>query len=194
VGVLLLQNEIPEAASAAALRLARGCERGGPVVVFNPAPASRPLAESELLLADILAPNEVELALLTGLPTDSDQEVEMAARRLLFQSDAVARRHKQPGDGCRVVLVTLGARGAMLVAAGSTFGSALLLPAASVAATDTTGYLLLMPMLSCLSCFAFSFNQPMQLFDSNEATSVCNHWFHAPLIPCFSLQMHPSSI
>ncbi|MGB7269106.1 MAG: ribokinase [Albidovulum sp.] len=60
--ILLLQNEIPEAANLAPARLARAL---GAKVVFNAAPA-RSLAPDLLALTDILVVNRVEALDLTG--------------------------------------------------------------------------------------------------------------------------------
>lgn len=104
--VLLCQNEIPHAATLEAVKIAKQRQT---LSIFNPAPA---LILSELAdiisLADIVCPNETELALLTGLPTKTDAEVETAAKQLLQQG------------GCKIVLVTLGDRGAMIVGPQST--------------------------------------------------------------------------
>ncbi len=62
----------------------------------------RPLAPSLLKLLDYICPNESELARLTGLPTDTEEQVLAAVAALRSQ-------------GARSVLVTLGARGALLV-------------------------------------------------------------------------------
>src|SRR6185437_13826934 len=53
-GILLLQHEIPEAANAHAIRMARAA---GWFVVLNPAPA-RAIAADLLPLIDVVAPNE----------------------------------------------------------------------------------------------------------------------------------------
>lgn len=62
----------------------------------------RPLPPSLLKLLDYICPNESELARLTGLPTDSEEQVLAAVAALRSQ-------------GARSVLVTLGPRGALLV-------------------------------------------------------------------------------
>jgi ribokinase len=96
--VTLLQLEIPlEAVDAAA-------SASGGTVVLNPAPF-RPLPESLLDRVDVIVPNAGELAALVGgRPGDDlDDVVEMAARI----------------RGPEAVVVTLGARGALLVSGGS---------------------------------------------------------------------------
>ncbi len=112
--VTLIQQEIPEAAVAAAVRAAGG------TVVLNPAPARRPDL-SVLARVDVLVPNRTELAILTG--TDVPRRAEEAA--------ALAARL----DGPRAVVVTLGVEGALVL----TGAHVEYLPAPAVAAVDTTG-------------------------------------------------------
>jgi ribokinase len=94
--VVLLGLEIPDEAVLAGARA--GAEAGARLVL-NPAPA-RPLPEELLDLGPLLTPNEAEARALTGA-ADADE----AAR-------ALADRTGAP------VVVTLGARGALLVAPG----------------------------------------------------------------------------
>jgi ribokinase len=116
--ILLLQLETPLATVTAAARLAKS---QGVKVVFNPAPA-QPLPDGLLSNLDVLIPNESETALLTGLPVDSLEQVETAARRLLAR-------------GVRSVVVTLGKRGALYVTQGLPAGH---IPAYTVDVVDTT--------------------------------------------------------
>ena len=77
----------------------------GVKVLLNPAPAV--LLEEEILAkVDYLTPNETELCVLTGLPTDTDEEVKRAARALLR-------------TGVKNVVATLGSRGALIGTAES---------------------------------------------------------------------------
>lgn len=96
---LVIQNEIPIDVSLEAVKIAKN---NGLVTIFNPAPVSNYLDEI-ISLCDIIIPNETELASLTLLPTSTDFEVEIAAKSLLLNS------------GCRLVIVTLGSRGACVV-------------------------------------------------------------------------------
>jgi ribokinase len=111
-GILLLQHEIPEAATAHAIRAARAA---GWFIVLNPAPA-HPIGRDLLALIDIIAPNETEAAALTG-----SSDPHEAARHLLAQ-------------GARAALITLGGDGALYCDAGAT----LRCPAVAVQAVDTT--------------------------------------------------------
>jgi ribokinase len=111
--VTLLQLEVPMETVEAAARSAEG------LVVLNPAPAGR-LSLALLERVDILVPNRVELARLTG----SD-----AAPSMDEISTQVSRLPS------RAVVVTLGAEGALVVEDGR----ATHVPAVAVTAVDTTG-------------------------------------------------------
>ena len=113
--VVLVGHEIRTGATHEALRLAR---LAGATTILNPAPAGG-LERPTLDLADVLTPNEVELAALAGPGSAS-----AAARRLLG-----------PEPGGRAVLVSLGRRGALLL----TGKRARTIPAPKVDAVDTVG-------------------------------------------------------
>lgn len=95
--MLLAQQEIPVAAVQRALELAR---KHGVRTVLNPAPA-RPVGPEILRNVDFLVPNETETSLLTGLPVETAAQLEAAASRLRSM-------------GVGTVILTLGARGALL--------------------------------------------------------------------------------
>jgi len=116
-GIVLLQLEIPLATILRTVHLAR---RRGVTVILNPAPA-RKLPKSLLRSIDYLTPNETELGILAGRPVSSVRTAESAARQLL-------------DEGVRNILVTLGARGCLLVNGTMTR----LFPARKVRAVDTT--------------------------------------------------------
>jgi len=111
--MVVAQLEIPLAAVLEAARLAKRAEVP---FLLNPAPARR-LPSSLLRGVDTLVPNEHEAALLTG-----QADPARAARALL-------RR------GCRRVVVTRGARGALLADASGVRA----LPALKVRPVDTVG-------------------------------------------------------
>ncbi len=117
--VLVCQLEIPVAASLAAMKLARAA---GVMTIFNPAPARADLPLELFQLSDLCCPNETEAELLTGQPVRTLADAEVAARQLLAR-------------GARRVLVTLGARGCLLVD-GETVQH---VAAPQVQAVDTTG-------------------------------------------------------
>lgn len=113
--VVVAQLEVPIPTVAAALRRAKAL---GQATILNPAPAPADGLPGELLAdADWIAPNEVEAYALTG-----EQSPERAATALLAK-------------GPRAVIITLGAKGA-LVATGE---ETRLIPAPKVEAVDTTG-------------------------------------------------------
>ena len=72
--------------------------------------------------ASFLIPNETELAILTDMPVESDDEVSAAAQSLVRQ-------------GVETVIVTLGARGSLL----ATREGARRIAPVKVQAVDTTG-------------------------------------------------------
>ncbi len=72
----------------------------GGKVLLNPAPAV-PLDEETLSMVDYLTPNETELSILTGMPTETDEEVVLASKKLLSL-------------GTKNVVATLGSRGALI--------------------------------------------------------------------------------
>ena len=92
--VLLAQLEIPLFTVKEGLRLAKA---HGLVTILNPAPA-HPLPGEVLTLADILTPNEMEAASLTGIKVDNVDEATRAAGKLLE-------------SGAKQVIVTLGKEG-----------------------------------------------------------------------------------
>ncbi len=96
--VLLVQLEVRLEVVRAALRTAR---RGQTITILNPAPALE-LDDELLSQVDICIPNEVEAATLTQVRVDGVDGAVAAAKDLI-------RR------GCKAVVVTLGARGAVYV-------------------------------------------------------------------------------
>ncbi len=115
--VLLLQLETPLRTVEAAARIANGANIP---VILNPAPA-QPLADRLLRIVSVLTPNETEASLLTGVKV---RDVASAARA------ARALQHR----GVRTVIVTLGAKGALVAdEAGERW-----VPGFKVKAVDTT--------------------------------------------------------
>lgn len=96
--LLLLQLEIPTPTVLSAAKKAR---ENGIGVILNPAPAKE-LPEELITLAEFIVPNETELSLLSGLPVKDLPSAETAAQRLRER-------------GAQNVIVTLGAKGALLV-------------------------------------------------------------------------------
>jgi ribokinase len=117
--LILLQLEVPLETVYAALAFGR---RHGVKTVLNPAPAVTTLDREKVRLATFVTPNETELAILTGLPVESEDEVATAAMRLV-------------AEGNETVVVTLGARGSLLATAGGLRR----IPPVTVQAVDSTG-------------------------------------------------------
>ena len=116
VDVVLLQLEIPLETVEAALQLAR---KHGICSMLDAGPAQR-VPESTVSLADIVSPNETEAEAMTGIAVDSLDSARAAALRLRAM-------------GAREVVMKLGARGALYVAADEYYA-----PAFKVVAVDTT--------------------------------------------------------
>jgi ribokinase len=100
--LLVMPLETPPETILAAAALAR---KGGGRVVLNPAPA-RPLEDELLRLVDVLAPNEFEAELLTGIVVSDEDAARRAAMELL-------------GRGVRSVALTMGGRGVLLAEGGA---------------------------------------------------------------------------
>ena len=117
--LIVLQLEIPLETVYEAIAL--GGRHGVPVLL-NPAPADPDLQLERIRGCDYIIPNETELAMLTGMPTDTLDDIHRAA--------AVLRE-----TGIPHVIVTLGEQGALWLSdAGERH-----LPGIPVTARDTTG-------------------------------------------------------
>lgn len=93
----------------------------GKLTVLNPAPAPDSIPDEVLKNLDFITPNETELSKLSGLPTQTMDEIAAAANALIQR-------------GVKNVLVTIGSRGALLCnAQGSTH-----FPTVKATAVDTT--------------------------------------------------------
>lgn len=115
--VALFQLETPLTTVCAAVALAA---RNGVRVILNPAPAQE-LPDALLRRVSVLTPNEVEAEALTGVKVRDPRSATRAARRLQQR-------------GVEAVIVTLGARGALV----STAAGATCVPGFRVRAVDTT--------------------------------------------------------
>ena len=99
---LVMQLEIPLETVTYAAAVAK---QKGMLVLLNPAPAV-PLGEELLKNVDIIAPNETETEILTGVGLDSDVHIALAVKKL-YQL------------GVKRVIITMGSRGS-IVAEGQT--------------------------------------------------------------------------
>ncbi|WP_234534455.1 ribokinase [Paenibacillus pseudetheri] len=96
--MIVMQLEMELAMSEHAIAIAH---RHGIPVILNPAPA-RVLKDEMLGQVSFLTPNETEAGILTGMTVDSLETAEQAARILLQK-------------GIKNVIITLGAKGALIV-------------------------------------------------------------------------------
>jgi len=96
--IFLLQLEIPMDTVRYAIDRLR---RAGKTIILDPAPAVA-LPEGLLGQCDVVTPNEVELALLTGLPTGTPEQMLAAGRQLLK-------------SGVKNVVLKAGRQGAYLI-------------------------------------------------------------------------------
>lgn len=117
--LILMQMEVPR---ETVIHTVRRAAEWGVRTLLNPAPAAADLNVDDLRNLSFLIPNESELALLSGLPTGSEAEIEAAARSLIAR-------------GIGTVIVTLGARGARLV----TDDRVVRIAPVQVTPVDTTG-------------------------------------------------------
>ena len=117
--IILLQLEIPLETVYAAIAFGK---RHGVKTLLNPAPATPELEPEKIRDASFLVPNETELAILTGMPVGTQDEIAAAALSLIAK-------------GVGTVIVTMGARGALLVMASGTRNIA----PVRVTPVDTTG-------------------------------------------------------
>jgi ribokinase len=97
--IFLTQLEMPVEIVERGMKIAHDA---GVTTILNPAPAPpAPLPDRLLALADYVVPNESEAAILTGLPVETVEQAEHAAAALQQR-------------GARNVILTLGARGALV--------------------------------------------------------------------------------
>tara|TARA_B100001971_G_scaffold35208_3_gene30267 strand:- start:315 stop:1229 length:915 start_codon:yes stop_codon:yes gene_type:complete len=115
--ILLLQLEVPIESS---LRSAEIAKENDTLVILNPAPAQK-ITDTLLRLVDILTPNESETEILSGMPTDTNEQ-------------AIEAAHKLMSKGIKTVILTLGSRGSLLL----NENVEILIPAFSVDVVDTT--------------------------------------------------------
>lgn len=120
--VLICQLEVLMEVTLEAFRVAKENADSGVLTLLNPAPAAE-LPDELIRLSDVIIPNEVEAAMLTGIATDTLEGVEAAGRAL-------------HAKGAKSVIITLGKRGAMFMEDGQ---PAQYVSAQEVQAVDSTG-------------------------------------------------------
>jgi len=96
--LILLQLEVPLDTVYAALAFGKAHDVP---TLLNPAPATPDLDRRKVGDASFFVPNETELAILTGMPVETEAHIADAARSLIAQ-------------GVGTVIVTMGSRGALL--------------------------------------------------------------------------------
>ncbi|XP_009319197.1 PREDICTED: ribokinase [Pygoscelis adeliae] len=119
--VVVCQLEITPAVSLEALKMARA---SGVKTLFNPAPALADLDPQFYTHSDIFCCNETEAEILTGIPVGNLEDAEKVGHMLLER-------------GCKLVIVTLGAEGCMMISVEEPIPKHV--PAGKVRAVDTTG-------------------------------------------------------
>jgi ribokinase len=101
--VVLFQLEIPPSVIAAAASYIKSVNPGITTILnVAPIPATGPLPASLFECIDIVSPNQTELALLTSLPTSTEQECAAAAQALLSTYPSLA-----------LIVVTMGGNGSL---------------------------------------------------------------------------------
>ncbi|KAL5564144.1 hypothetical protein UlMin_027308 [Ulmus minor] len=101
-GIVLLQREIPDWVN---IQVAKAASSAGVPVILDAGGVDAPIPQELLKFVDIFSPNESELGRLTGMPTETFEEI----------SQAVAKCHEM---GVKLVLVKLGAKGSALFIEG----------------------------------------------------------------------------
>ncbi|KAM7173092.1 ribokinase isoform 3-T3 [Macrochelys suwanniensis] len=119
--VIICQLEITPAISLEALKMAYS---NGVKTLFNPAPAHAELDPQFYTHSDIFCCNESEAEILTGIPVGSPEDAGKVGLVLLER-------------GCKLVIVTLGAEGCVMISADGPIPKHV--PAGKVRAVDTTG-------------------------------------------------------
>lgn len=100
--LIVLQLEMRLDVTEEIIRRAHGYGVG---ILLNPAPAVK-LDDDLLKLVDYLTPNEIELSVLTGLPTKTNEQVITAAKALSMRTAGT-------------VIATLGEKGALIARSGA---------------------------------------------------------------------------
>ncbi|QCE10990.1 uncharacterized protein LOC114185166 [Vigna unguiculata] len=101
-GIVLLQREIPDYVN---VQVAQAARNAGVPVVLDAGGMDGPLPPQLLNFVDILSPNETELARISGMPTESFEQIAQAALKC----------HEL---GVKQVLVKLGHKGSALFVEG----------------------------------------------------------------------------
>ncbi|KAL9660702.1 hypothetical protein QQ045_025519 [Rhodiola kirilowii] len=120
-GIVLLQREIPDHVNIQVAKAARGA---GVPVMLDAGGMDAPIPPELFKFVDILSPNETELARLTGMPTDTYEQIARAVDKCYDM-------------GVQQVLVKLGGKGSALFVKGEEPIKQPIISATKV--VDTTG-------------------------------------------------------
>uniref|UniRef100_A0A803NXU4 Ribokinase n=1 Tax=Cannabis sativa TaxID=3483 RepID=A0A803NXU4_CANSA len=101
-GIVLLQREIPDSVN---IQVAQAARSAGVPVILDAGGVDSPVPQELLNLVDIFSPNESELRRLTGMPTETFEQI----------TQAVVKCHEM---GVKQVLVKLGEKGSALFTKG----------------------------------------------------------------------------
>ncbi len=145
--MIILQLEIPLATVYHAIDF--GTENRIPVLL-NPAPATKELDIAKVCACDFFVPNETELAILTDMATDTQEDVEKAAQSLIDR-------------GLKNVIVTLGGRGALWMTATEKH----YIEAYKVEAADTSG-----AGDAFIGCFASAYGKEKNVLAAMKTASA----------------------
>ena len=88
--LILLQLEVPLETVYAAIAFGK---RHGVKTVLNPAPATPELDPEKVRDVSFFVPNETELAILTGMPAETEAQIAAAARSLIDKGVGTVDRH-----------------------------------------------------------------------------------------------------
>ncbi|KAJ6822320.1 ribokinase isoform X1 [Iris pallida] len=122
-GAVLLQREIPDSVN---IQAAEAAKISGVLVILYVGGVETPIPKELLCLVHILSPNEMELACLTGMPTETFEYI----------SKAVRKCHEM---GVKQLLVKLGEEGSALFVEGEEPIRRPIIPAAKVLGTTGAG-------------------------------------------------------
>ncbi|XP_050215970.2 ribokinase-like [Mercurialis annua] len=101
-GIVLLQREIPDGIN---IQVAKAAKQAGVPVILDAGGMDAPIPSELLNFVDILSPNETELGRITGMPTESFEQISLAVKKC----------HEM---GVKQVLVKLGVKGSALFEEG----------------------------------------------------------------------------
>jgi len=97
--IIVMQLEIPIDVITYVAKIAKQKNK---IVILDPAPARSDLPDELFKNIDIIKPNETEIQILTGIQTNTEDEIINAAKSLLKK-------------GIKTIIVTLGENGSLLV-------------------------------------------------------------------------------